>query len=69
MPALRYWVALLSMLSSLLPVPSHAQVMQHTAKLQVVASFSVLADIVRNVGGNAIVVTSLVGPNSDAHVF
>ena len=35
----------------------------------VVASFSILADLVRNVGGDRVAVTSLVGPDSDAHVY
>jgi zinc/manganese transport system substrate-binding protein len=38
-------------------------------KLRVVASFSVLADLVRNVGGDRIELTSLVGPDGDAHVY
>lgn len=38
-------------------------------KLPVVASFSILADMVRQVGGEQVEVTSLVGPNSDAHGF
>ncbi len=37
--------------------------------LKVVATFSVLADIAREVGGNAVEVSALVGPNADAHVF
>jgi ABC-type Zn uptake system ZnuABC Zn-binding protein ZnuA len=37
--------------------------------LEVVASFSILADMVRNVGGEEVEVTELVGPNSDAHTF
>lgn len=37
--------------------------------LQVVASFSILADITREVAGDAATVTSLVAPNADAHVF
>ncbi len=37
--------------------------------LRVVASFSILADIARNVGGDRVRVTSLVGPNADAHVY
>ena len=37
--------------------------------LQVVASFSILADMVRAIGGDSVAVTSLVLPNSDAHVF
>ena len=49
----------------LVPVAAHAA----DAKLKVVASFSVLADIVKNVGGDRVTVTSLVGPDGDAHVF
>ena len=35
----------------------------------VVASFSILADFVRNVGGDRIDLTTLVGPDSDVHVY
>jgi zinc/manganese transport system substrate-binding protein len=38
-------------------------------RLKVVASFSILADFVRNVGGDKVDVTSLVGPNGDIHVY
>lgn len=38
-------------------------------KLPVVASFSVLGDFVREVGGDRVSVTTLVGPNGDAHVY
>ena len=38
-------------------------------RLNVVASFSILADFVRNVGGDRVNVTTLVGPDSDAHVY
>jgi zinc/manganese transport system substrate-binding protein len=37
--------------------------------LPVVATFSILADMVKQVGGPHVIVTSLVGPNSDAHIF
>ncbi len=37
--------------------------------LKVVASITILADMVRQVGGDDVQVTSLVGPNGDAHVF
>ena len=37
--------------------------------LPVVTSFSILADLVKVVGGSHVEVTSLVGPNADAHVF
>ena len=38
-------------------------------RVQVVTSFSILADMVENVGGEHVEVTSLVGPDSDAHVY
>lgn len=39
------------------------------APLQVVASFSVLGDMVHQVGGDQVVVRSLVGPDGDPHTF
>ena len=39
------------------------------APVQVVVSFSILEDIVRRIGGTEVAVTSLIGPDSDAHVF
>ncbi|HZR85689.1 MAG TPA: metal ABC transporter substrate-binding protein [Bradyrhizobium sp.] len=44
--------------------PLHA-----TERLNVVASFSIMADFVKNVGGDRVNVTSLVGPNGDVHVY
>ncbi|MCA3449883.1 MAG: zinc ABC transporter substrate-binding protein [Rhodobacter sp.] len=38
-------------------------------KLRVIATFSILGDIVANVGGDRVAVTTLVGPDGDAHVF
>lgn len=38
-------------------------------RLPVVASFSILADIVKNVGGDHVSITTLVGPEVDAHVW
>jgi zinc/manganese transport system substrate-binding protein len=38
-------------------------------RLNVVASFSILGDFIRNVGGDRVSVTTLVGPDSDAHVY
>ena len=38
-------------------------------KLPVTASFSILGDLVRVVGGERVRVTTLVGPDEDAHVF
>jgi len=39
------------------------------APIRVVASFSILADLTRAVGGDAVEVTSIVGPGGDAHVY
>src|SRR6266436_1675100 len=40
-----------------------------TSPIRVVASFSILKDIVQEVGGGDVAVTSLIGADSDAHVF
>jgi zinc/manganese transport system substrate-binding protein len=39
------------------------------AQLKVVASFTILGDLAKQVGGDDVTVTTLVGPNGDAHVF
>lgn len=63
----RTWLtALAFLLASVAATPAHAQAAQ---PLQVVASFSILADMAREVAGDAAQVTALVGPNADAHVF
>jgi zinc/manganese transport system substrate-binding protein len=38
-------------------------------RVNVVASFSILGDLIRNVGGNRVDVTTLVGPNGNVHVY
>jgi zinc/manganese transport system substrate-binding protein len=38
-------------------------------RLNVVASFSITGDFVRNVGGDRVSVTTLVGPDGDVHVY
>ena len=38
-------------------------------KIKAVASFSILGDMVREVGGDRVEVTTLVGPDGDAHVY
>ncbi|MDE5441576.1 zinc ABC transporter solute-binding protein [Bradyrhizobium sp. CSA207] len=48
----------------LIASPLHA-----AERLNVVASFSILADLVRNVGGDRISLTTLVGADSDVHVY
>ncbi|PZR86873.1 MAG: ABC transporter substrate-binding protein [Hyphomicrobiales bacterium] len=42
---------------------------QAPEKLPVVATFSILADFARNVGGDRIEVAALVGPDGDTHVY
>ncbi|MES2600380.1 MAG: metal ABC transporter substrate-binding protein [Pseudomonadota bacterium] len=37
--------------------------------LNVVATFSILGDFAKNIGGERVSVTTLVGPNSDTHVY
>ncbi len=48
----------------LAPLPARAD-----ARIEVVATFTILADFVRNVGGDRVAVATLVGPNADAHVY
>lgn len=38
-------------------------------KLKVVATFSILGDMVERVGGDLVEVTTIVGPNADTHVY
>ena len=38
-------------------------------KLPIMASFSILGDLVQVVGGDRVAVTTLVGADEDAHVF
>jgi len=38
-------------------------------KLPVVATFSILGDLVKNVGGDRVDIVTLVGPGSDTHVY
>ena len=53
-------------LALLLGLPGGA----HAAdKIKAVASFSILGDMVREVGGDRVEVTTLVGPDGDAHVY
>ncbi|MBB3443233.1 zinc ABC transporter substrate-binding protein [Rhizobium sp. BK379] len=58
------------LLSAALPVLMVLSAVPASAEtLKVVASFTVLADVVRQVGGDHVKVTSLVGPNGDPHEF
>ncbi|MFL5255494.1 MAG: metal ABC transporter solute-binding protein, Zn/Mn family [Rhodopila sp.] len=51
-------------LTSLAPLAASA-----AEPVPIVASFSILADMVQQVGGSAVAVTSLVGPDGDVHVY
>lgn len=59
---LRFWLIALALLASVGPVRA-------ADRLNVVASFSIIGDFVRNVGGDRVSVTTLVGPDGDAHVY
>jgi zinc/manganese transport system substrate-binding protein len=61
MRRIRRWLACFALIASVLPA--------HAEPLKVVASFSILGDLVRNVGGDRVDVTTLVGPDSDSHVY
>src|SRR5580704_2781315 len=56
------WLVTLAL--AVFTAPAHAQ-----ARLNVVASFSILGDFVQNVGGDRVNVTTLVGPDGDVHVY
>lgn len=56
--------ALAAIAALLWQMPAAAQ-----EKLRVVATFSILADFAKNVGGDRVEVRALVGPNGDAHVY
>jgi len=56
--------ALICLVLALMTAPSRA-----ADHLNVVASFSILADFARQVGGDKVDVTALVGPDSDVHVY
>jgi zinc/manganese transport system substrate-binding protein len=56
--------ALIAFVVAIFAVPVHAG-----SRINVVASFSILGDLVSNVGGDRVEVTSLVGRNSDVHIY
>jgi zinc/manganese transport system substrate-binding protein len=58
----RLWLICLVLAAAILPARAQD-------RLNVVASFSILGDFVRNVGGERVGVTTLVGPDSDVHVY
>jgi zinc/manganese transport system substrate-binding protein len=58
----RLWLIGLVLAAAILPAGAQD-------RFNVVASFSILGDFVRNVGGERVSVTTLVGPDSDVHVY
>ena len=61
------WCAAFFVAASLLPLTPSTTLAAD--KLPVVASFSILGDLVQVVGGDRVAVTTLVGADQDAHVF
>lgn len=59
----------LAALASAMTLTSIALSAASAAELKVVATFSIIADFARNVGGDRIELTTLVGPDGDAHVY
>ncbi|WP_421399386.1 zinc ABC transporter substrate-binding protein AztC [Agrobacterium fabrum] len=55
--------------ASLLTLSPVLMAQASAAELKVVASFSIIADFAKNVGGDRIEITTLVGPDGDAHVY
>jgi len=60
----RYVISSLTAIAAMTAVPAFAD-----EPVKAVASFSILADLVKQVGGDRVAVSSLVGPNGDAHVY
>ena len=52
-----------------LPLAGPALAQAPAQKMPVVASFSILGDFVKQVGGDRVAVTTIVGTNGDAHVY
>ena len=63
--AWRRWIGVLAALAVSLPCLGAAA----DGKPKVVATFTIIGDLVQSVGGDAVTVTTLVGPDGDAHVF
>jgi len=55
--------------SALITVSLLASPASAAEKLKAVATFSILGDMVHRVGGDLVEVTTIVGPNSDTHVY
>jgi zinc/manganese transport system substrate-binding protein len=62
----RLLLALGLILAALLAVPQGASAVDN---IKIAASFSILGDMVKQVGGERVEVVTFVGPNGDAHVY
>ena len=63
---MKTFLAALLLLASMFGLPASADAAD---KIKAVASFSILGDMVKQVGGDRIELATLVGPDGDAHVF
>lgn len=63
------WRGLLLSLMFVLAISLAVHPLYAQTPLRVVASFSILGDLVKNVGGDRVEVTTLVGPDGDVHVY
>ena len=64
LPTRRLFLAALATLAAAAASPATA-----ADKIRVVATFTILGDMVRQIGGDHVALTTLVGPDGDAHVF
>lgn len=55
--------------ASLLALATGAPAMSQDRKMKIVASFSILADLAREVGGDRVTVEPIIGPDQDAHHY
>lgn len=63
----RYACCWLWIITSFLATDSFAN--EAASKIKVITSFSILKDLVQNIGGEYVEVESLVGPDEDAHAY
>ena len=63
------WRVLSLLIGLLMSFLAFAAPLRAQERIDVVASFSILGDFVRNVGGDRVSLTMLVGPNADVHVY
>lgn len=69
-PSVAWVLGTLALVACLaMPLPVRGQTPEAGEPLQVVATFSILGDLVQDVGGDAVQVTTLIGPGIDAHTY